>query len=77
VVDRGQLRVASDQRAGSQRPAVPARIVDSATGSNADGCGVAFRKRNPQQFCALFARIVVLYRRLVPEWSVTVPRCQS
>ena len=74
VVDRGQLRVASDQRAGSQRPAVPARIVDSAAGSNADDCGVAFRKRNPQQFRALLPRIVVLYHRLVPEWSVTVER---
>jgi len=46
-------------------------MVDSATGSNADGSGVAFRKRDPQQFRALLACTVMLYRRLVAEWSVT------
>ncbi|HZA16354.1 MAG TPA: hypothetical protein VE645_05580 [Pseudonocardiaceae bacterium] len=35
-------------------------MVDPATVSNADGSGVAFRKRDPQQFRALLARTVVL-----------------
>ncbi len=46
-------------------------MVDSATVSNADGSGVAFRKRDPQQFRALLARTIVLYRRLVQEWALT------
>jgi galactofuranosylgalactofuranosylrhamnosyl-N-acetylglucosaminyl-diphospho-decaprenol beta-1,5/1,6-galactofuranosyltransferase len=49
-------------------------MVDSATVSNADGSGVAFRKRDPQQFRALLTRTVMLYRQLVAEWSVTAQR---
>ncbi len=70
-----------------ERPqiSVPARnarwfllgMVDSATVSNADGSGVAFRRRDPQQFRALLARTVVLYRRLVSEWSVTAERYRA
>ncbi|HZA16627.1 MAG TPA: glycosyltransferase [Pseudonocardiaceae bacterium] len=52
-------------------------MVDSATVSNADGSGVAFRKRDPQQFRALLARTVVLYRRLVAEWSVTAEQYRA
>jgi galactofuranosylgalactofuranosylrhamnosyl-N-acetylglucosaminyl-diphospho-decaprenol beta-1,5/1,6-galactofuranosyltransferase len=46
-------------------------MLDSATVSNADGSGVAFRKRDPQQFRALLARTIKLYRRLIAEWSIT------
>jgi len=49
-------------------------MVDSATVSNADGSGVAFRRRDPQQFRALLTRTIVLYRQLVAEWSVTAQR---
>jgi galactofuranosylgalactofuranosylrhamnosyl-N-acetylglucosaminyl-diphospho-decaprenol beta-1,5/1,6-galactofuranosyltransferase len=49
-------------------------MVDSATVSNADGSGVAFRRRDPQQFRALLTRTVALYRRLVAEWDVTAER---
>ena len=49
-------------------------MVDSATVSNSDGSGVAFRRRDPQQFRALLARTIVLYRQLVAEWSVTAQR---
>lgn len=52
-------------------------MVDSATVSNADGSGVAFRKRDPQQFRALLARTIVLYRRLVAEWDVTAHRYRA
>lgn len=52
-------------------------MVDSATVSNADGSGVAFRKRDPQQFRALLARTVALYRRLVTEWDVTAERYRA
>ncbi|MGH3979048.1 MAG: glycosyltransferase, partial [Pseudonocardiaceae bacterium] len=43
--------------------------LDSATVSNADGSGVAFRRRDPAQFRQLLARTVALYRRLVAEWA--------
>lgn len=52
-------------------------MVDSATVSNADGSGVAFRKRDPQQFRALLARTIALYRRLVAEWGVTAERYRA
>ncbi|GHH49161.1 glycosyltransferase [Lentzea cavernae] len=46
--------------------------LDSATVSNADGSGVAFRKRDPKEFRALMKRAVRNYRRLSAEW----PRMQ-
>ncbi|MEO7194620.1 MAG: glycosyltransferase [Pseudonocardiaceae bacterium] len=52
-------------------------MVDSATVSNADGSGVAFRKRDPQQFRALLRRTIVLYRRLVQEWEPTARRYRA
>ncbi|MGH3787369.1 MAG: glycosyltransferase [Pseudonocardiaceae bacterium] len=52
-------------------------MVDSATVSNADGTGVAFRRRNPQQFRSLLARTITLYRRLVTEWDVTAERYRA
>ncbi|MBA2470760.1 MAG: galactofuranosyltransferase GlfT2 [Pseudonocardiales bacterium] len=52
-------------------------MVDSATVSNADGSGVTFRKRDPQQFRALLARTITLYRRLVAEWDVTASRYRA
>jgi galactofuranosylgalactofuranosylrhamnosyl-N-acetylglucosaminyl-diphospho-decaprenol beta-1,5/1,6-galactofuranosyltransferase len=42
--------------------------LDSATVSNADGSGVAFRKRDPKEFRQLMARAVRNYRRLGQEW---------
>ena len=42
--------------------------LDSATVSNADGSGVAFRKRDPKEFRALMKRAVRNYRRLSSEW---------
>jgi hypothetical protein len=52
-------------------------MVDSATVSNADGSGVAFRKRDPQQFRALLARTITLHRRLIAEWAVTAQRYRA
>ncbi len=52
-------------------------MVDSATVSNADGSGVAFRKRDPEQFRALLVRTITLYRRLIAEWSVTAQRYRA
>jgi galactofuranosylgalactofuranosylrhamnosyl-N-acetylglucosaminyl-diphospho-decaprenol beta-1,5/1,6-galactofuranosyltransferase len=52
-------------------------MVDSATVSNADGSGVAFRKRDPEQFRTLLARTITLYRRLISEWSVTAQRYRT
>lgn len=43
--------------------------IDSATVSNADGSGVAFRRRSPREFRRLGVRIVAVYGRLVAEWS--------
>ncbi|MET8761262.1 glycosyltransferase [Lentzea sp. NPDC004782] len=47
--------------------------LDSATVSNADGSGVAFRKRDPKEFRQLMKRAVRNYRRLSSEW----PRMQK
>jgi galactofuranosylgalactofuranosylrhamnosyl-N-acetylglucosaminyl-diphospho-decaprenol beta-1,5/1,6-galactofuranosyltransferase len=52
-------------------------MVDSATVSNADGSGVAFRKRDPKQFRVLLIRTIRLYRRLTAEWSVTAQRYRT
>lgn len=52
-------------------------MVDSATVSNADGSGVAFRKRDPKQFRVLLIRTIRLYRRLIAEWSVTAERYRA
>jgi galactofuranosylgalactofuranosylrhamnosyl-N-acetylglucosaminyl-diphospho-decaprenol beta-1,5/1,6-galactofuranosyltransferase len=52
-------------------------MVDSATVSNADGSGVAFRKRDPEQFRTLLIRTITLYRRLIAEWSVTAQRYRA
>jgi galactofuranosylgalactofuranosylrhamnosyl-N-acetylglucosaminyl-diphospho-decaprenol beta-1,5/1,6-galactofuranosyltransferase len=42
--------------------------LDSATVSNADGSGVAFRKRDPKLFKELSRRVANNYRTLVKEW---------
>ncbi|MEU5690948.1 glycosyltransferase [Actinosynnema sp. NPDC020468] len=42
--------------------------LDSATVSNADGSGVAFRRRDPKEFRQLMKRAVRNYRRLSQEW---------
>lgn len=47
--------------------------LDSATVSNADGSGVAFRRRDPKSFRDLSRRAAHNYRRLVQEW----PRLQE
>jgi galactofuranosylgalactofuranosylrhamnosyl-N-acetylglucosaminyl-diphospho-decaprenol beta-1,5/1,6-galactofuranosyltransferase len=54
-------------------PAVSARWyllgnLDSATVSNADGSGVAFRRRDPKVFRDLSRQAARNYRRLVAEW---------
>ncbi|MFD0492073.1 hypothetical protein ACFQ0O_39075 [Saccharopolyspora spinosporotrichia] len=64
AADRPQLNV----------PAASARWfllgnLDSATVSNADGSGVAFRRRNPEEFRKLGLRALANYRRLGREWS--------
>lgn len=51
--------------------------LDSATVSNPDGSGVAFRRRDPQLFRSLLARTVSLYRRLVAEWGPTAGRYRA
>lgn len=51
--------------------------VDSATVSNADGSGVAFRKRDPEQFRTLLLRTITLHRRLIAEWTVTAQRYRA
>ncbi|WP_018683441.1 glycosyltransferase [Actinokineospora enzanensis] len=42
--------------------------LDSATVSNPDGSGVAFRRRDPKVFRELAKRSAATYRRLVAEW---------
>lgn len=42
--------------------------LDSATVSNQDGSGVAFRKRDPKLFRELSLRAAHNYRRLMQEW---------
>jgi galactofuranosylgalactofuranosylrhamnosyl-N-acetylglucosaminyl-diphospho-decaprenol beta-1,5/1,6-galactofuranosyltransferase len=70
---------ASRERPQVNVPATRARwfllgTLDSATVSNADGSGVSFRRRDPQQFRELLARTASLYRRLVAEWDKTAQR---
>lgn len=62
--DRPQLNV----------PAASARWfllgnLDSATVSNADGSGVAFRRRDPEEFRRLGMRALANYRKLAQEWT--------
>ncbi|GAA4864431.1 galactofuranosyl transferase GlfT2 [Saccharopolyspora cebuensis] len=62
--DRPQLNV----------PAASARWfllgnLDSATVSNADGSGVAFRRRDPEEFRRLGLRAMANYKKLGQEWS--------
>ena len=64
AADRPQLNV----------PAASARWfllgnLDSATVSNADGSGVAFRRRDPEEFRRLGVRALATYRRLGREWT--------
>jgi galactofuranosylgalactofuranosylrhamnosyl-N-acetylglucosaminyl-diphospho-decaprenol beta-1,5/1,6-galactofuranosyltransferase len=64
AADRPQLNI----------PAASARwfllgSLDSATVSNADGSGVAFRRRDPEEFRKLGARAMANYRKLGKEWS--------
>jgi galactofuranosylgalactofuranosylrhamnosyl-N-acetylglucosaminyl-diphospho-decaprenol beta-1,5/1,6-galactofuranosyltransferase len=42
--------------------------LDSATVSNADGSGVAFRRRDPRIFRELLLRVIRNHRRLLQEW---------
>jgi galactofuranosylgalactofuranosylrhamnosyl-N-acetylglucosaminyl-diphospho-decaprenol beta-1,5/1,6-galactofuranosyltransferase len=62
------------QRPQLNIPAASARwfllgSLDSATVSNADGSGVAFRRRDPEEFRRLGVRALANYRRLGREWS--------
>ncbi|MFJ8960015.1 glycosyltransferase [Lentzea sp. NPDC102401] len=71
-------QAATTQRPQINVPASNARWfllgnLDSATVSNADGSGVAFRKRDPKEFRQLMKRAVRNYRRLSAEW----PRMQK
>ncbi|MGW6930302.1 glycosyltransferase [Lentzea sp. NPDC054927] len=71
-------QAATTQRPQINVPASNARWfllgnLDSATVSNADGSGVAFRKRDPKEFRQLMKRAVRNYRRLSSEW----PRMQK
>lgn len=43
--------------------------LDSATVSHPDGSGVAFRRRDPEEFRRLGVRALASYRKLVQEWS--------
>jgi galactofuranosylgalactofuranosylrhamnosyl-N-acetylglucosaminyl-diphospho-decaprenol beta-1,5/1,6-galactofuranosyltransferase len=52
-------------------------MLDSATVSNADGSGVVFRKRDPQQFRALLVRTIKLHRQLITEWGTTTHRYRA
>ncbi|MBA8827551.1 galactofuranosylgalactofuranosylrhamnosyl-N-acetylglucosaminyl-diphospho-decaprenol beta-1,5/1,6-galactofuranosyltransferase [Saccharopolyspora lacisalsi] len=42
--------------------------LDSATVSTADGSGVAFRRRDPEEFRRLGLRALATYRKLAQEW---------
>ncbi|WP_323055159.1 glycosyltransferase [Saccharopolyspora sp. NFXS83] len=66
-----------DQAAGERPqlniPADSARwfllgALDSATVSNADGSGVSFRRRDPEEFRRLGLRALANYRKLAREW---------
>jgi galactofuranosylgalactofuranosylrhamnosyl-N-acetylglucosaminyl-diphospho-decaprenol beta-1,5/1,6-galactofuranosyltransferase len=51
--------------------------LDSATVSNADGSGVAFRRRDPKVFRELAARTAHNYRRLIAEWPKLVEQYRA
>ncbi|MGH3879203.1 MAG: glycosyltransferase [Actinophytocola sp.] len=51
--------------------------LDSATVSNADGSGVAFRRRDPKLFRELSARAAQNYRRLATEWPRLVEQYKA
>jgi galactofuranosylgalactofuranosylrhamnosyl-N-acetylglucosaminyl-diphospho-decaprenol beta-1,5/1,6-galactofuranosyltransferase len=51
--------------------------LDSATVSNADGSGVAFRRRDPKVFRELAKRATQDYRRLIAEWPKLVEQYKA
>ncbi len=51
--------------------------LDSATVSNADGSGVAFRRRDPKVFRELAKRATHNYRRLIAEWPRLVEQYRA
>lgn len=51
--------------------------LDSATVSNADGSGVAFRRRDPKVFRELATRTAHNYRRLIAEWPRLVEQYRA
>ncbi|HEY0451525.1 glycosyltransferase [Actinophytocola sp.] len=51
--------------------------LDSATVSNADGSGVAFRRRDPKVFRELALRTAHNYRRLTAEWPKLVEQYKA
>jgi galactofuranosylgalactofuranosylrhamnosyl-N-acetylglucosaminyl-diphospho-decaprenol beta-1,5/1,6-galactofuranosyltransferase len=51
--------------------------LDSATVSNADGSGVAFRRRDPKLFRELATRTAHNYRRLIAEWPKLVEQYRA
>ncbi|MGH3762335.1 glycosyltransferase [Actinophytocola sp.] len=51
--------------------------LDSATVSNADGSGVAFRRRDPKLFRELAMRSAQNYRRLAAEWPSLVEQYRA
>ncbi len=51
--------------------------LDSATVSNADGSGVAFRRRDPKVFRELAVRTTQTYRRLIAEWPALVEQYKA
>jgi len=51
--------------------------LDSATVSNADGSGVAFRRRDPKVFRELGRRAVHNYRQLIADWPKLVEQYRA
>jgi galactofuranosylgalactofuranosylrhamnosyl-N-acetylglucosaminyl-diphospho-decaprenol beta-1,5/1,6-galactofuranosyltransferase len=51
--------------------------LDSATVSNADGSGVAFRRRDPKVFRELAKQATHNYRRLIAEWPKLVEQYKA
>lgn len=51
--------------------------LDSATVSNADGSGVAFRRRDPKVFRELAGRTAHNYKRLIAEWPRLVEQYKA
>jgi galactofuranosylgalactofuranosylrhamnosyl-N-acetylglucosaminyl-diphospho-decaprenol beta-1,5/1,6-galactofuranosyltransferase len=51
--------------------------LDSATVSNPDGSGVAFRRRDPKVFRELAKRTTQDYRRLIAEWPKLVEQYKA